>query len=99
MNYGGSGTSKDDPIIIDTLQDLAPLMQKSAGNILHIAFPETYNGPKVIDLRSAGWNPDGRINIDWTTSDHETIRRYVYFNGWTILGLSIMNSFFFLIST
>ena len=95
MNYGGSGTSKDDPIVIDTLQDLAPLMQKSAGSILHIAFPETYNGPKVIDLRAAGWNPDGRINIDWTTDSHQTIRRYVYFNGWTILGLSIMNSFFF----
>lgn len=95
MNYGGSGTSKDDPIVIDTLQDLAPLMQKSAGSILHIAFPETYSGPKVIDLRAAGWNPDGRINIDWTTDEDQTIKRYVYFNGWTILGLSIMNSFFF----
>ena len=95
MNYGGSGTSKDDPIIIDTLQDLAPLMQKSAGSILHIAFPETYNGPKVIDLRSAGWNPDGRINIDWSTDSHQNKRRNVYCNGWTILGLSIMNSFFF----
>lgn len=95
MNYGGSGTSKDDPIIIDTLQDLAPLMQKSAGDILHIAFPETYSGPKVIDLRAAGWNPDGRINIDWTTGSEKNIRRYIYFNGWTILGLSIMNSYFF----
>jgi len=94
MNYGGSGASKDDPIVIDTLQDLAPLMQKSAGSVLHIAFPETYNGPKVIDLRSAGWNPNGRINIDWTTDGIQTIRRYVYFNGWTILGLSIMGSFF-----
>lgn len=95
MNYGGSGTSKDDPIVIDTLEDLAPLMQKSAGSILHIAFPEVYSGDKVIDLRAAGWNPDGRININWSTDNHETIRRYVYFNGWTILGLSIMNSYFF----
>jgi len=94
MNYGGSGTSKDDPIVIDTLEDLAPLMQRSAGGTLHIAFPETYSGPKVIDLRAAGWNPDGRLNINWSTDNHETIRRYVYFNGWTILGLSIMNSFF-----
>ena len=94
MNYGGSGTSKDDPIVIDTLEDLAPLMQRSAGSILHIAFPETYSGPKVIDLRAAGWNPDGRININWSTDNHETIRRYIYFNGWTILGLSIMNSYF-----
>lgn len=64
MNYGGSGTSKDDPIVIDTLEDLAPLMQRSAGGTLHIAFPETYSGPKVIDLRAAGWNPDGRLNIN-----------------------------------
>lgn len=95
MNYGGSGTSKDDPIVIDTLADLVPLMQKSAGSVLHIAFPETYSGPKVIDLRAAGWNPDGRLNINWSTDNHETIRRYIYFNGWTILGISIMNSFFF----
>lgn len=95
MNYGGSGTSKDDPIVIDTLEDLAPLMQKSAGSILHIAFPEVYSGDKVIDLRAAGWNPDGRINIDWTTGNAEDIRRYIYFNGWTILGLSIMNTYFF----
>lgn len=95
MNYGGSGTSKDDPIVIDTLQDLVPLMQRSAGSVLHIAFPEVYSGDKVIDLRAAGWNPDGRININWSTDNHETIRRYVYFNGWTILGLSIMNSYFF----
>lgn len=54
MNYGGSGTSKDDHIVIDTLQDLVPLMQRSAGGTLHIAFPETYSGPKVIDLRAAG---------------------------------------------
>lgn len=76
MNYGGSGTSKDDPIVIDTLQDLAPLMQKSAGSVLHIAFPDVYDGTKVIDFRSAGWNP---INIGYRAA--LSINRYVYFNG------------------
>jgi hypothetical protein len=47
MNYGGSGTSKDDPIVIDTLEDLAPLMQRSAGGTLHIAFQRHILVPRL----------------------------------------------------
>lgn len=87
---GGGGHSANDPIYVDTIESFKEVFEDSTNKYTHIAFPDIYDGPKVIDLRSRGWNP---INIgyrsEWSAS------RYVYFNGWTILGLSIMDSWFF----
>lgn len=92
---GGGGHSANDPIYVDTLESLKEVFEDSTNKYTHIAFPEVYNGPKVIDLRSRGWNP---INIGYRASEW-AVNRYVYCNNWTILGLSIMNSWFWCLSS
>ncbi len=91
---GGGGFSANDPIYVDTIESFKEVFEDQTKKYTHIAFPEVYNGPKVIDLRSRGWNP---INIGYRTILES--HRYVYFNGWTILGLNVMDSWFFCAST
>jgi hypothetical protein len=91
---GGGGHSANDPIYVDTLESLKEVFEDTTNKYTHIAFPEVYDGPKVIDLRSRGWNP---INIGYRSDWSEN--RYVYCNNWTILGLSIMDSWFWALSS
>lgn len=90
-HISGSGTSASDPYIIDELEDLAPLLQNKSNGINYIAFPEVYDGPKVFDMRSKGWYSNF-INI---SVDNYYCTKHVYFNGWTILGMSIKDGSFF----
>ena len=85
---GGGGQSVDDPVYVDTLESLKEVLVDGVNLYKYIAFPEVYDGPKVIDLRSAGWNP---INIQ-APSNANRDKVHVYFNNWTILGLSMMDS-------
>ena len=87
---GGGGHSANDPIYVDTLESFKEVFEDETNKYTYIAFPEVYDGPKVIDLRARGWNP---INIGYRSEWNAN--RYIYFNGWTILGLSIMDSWFF----
>lgn len=88
---GGGGQTADDPIYVDTLESL---FQVLAGDYYYIAFPEVYNGPKVLDYRSRGWI---------TSEEHYALDiglwnkryRYIYFNNWTILGASVLDTDFF----
>jgi hypothetical protein len=96
---GGDIRDANDPLTIDTLEDLRTILTNTSyipaspsGNY-YIAFPEVYDGPKVIDLRSRGWNPITITSTEFTPSTAMTIN--IYFNGWTILGLSMMDSTFF----
>lgn len=87
---GGGGQSVDDPVYVDTLESLKEVLADEVNLYKYIAFPEVYDGPKVIDLRSAGWNP---INITApyiSGSNRNDV--YIHFNNWTILGLSMMDS-------
>lgn len=87
---GGGGHSANDPIYVDTLESFKEVFEDETNKYTYIAFPEVYDGPKVIDLRARGWNP---INIGYRAV--LSSNRYVYFNGWTILGLNVMDSWFF----
>ena len=85
---GGGGQSVDDPVYVDTLESLKKVLADE--NLYkYIAFPEVYDGPKVIDFRSAGWNP---INIQSPPRNSNRSEVHIYFNNWTILGLSMMDS-------
>ena len=87
---GGGGQSVNDPVYVDTLESLKEVLADEVNLYKYIAFPEVYDGPKVIDLRSAGWNP---INITApyiSGSNRNDV--YIHFNNWTILGLSMMDS-------
>lgn len=86
---GGGGHSSDDPLYVDTLESLKAALADEVNAYKYIAFPEVYDGPKVIDLRSAGWNP---INIESPHIDGRGNEVYIYFNNWTILGLSLIDS-------
>ena len=92
MSYlGGSGSSASDPYIIDELEDLPPLINNVNNGINYIAFPEIYDGPKVLDMRSKGWMSGNFLNISVSSG---SVNKNVYFNGWTILGMSLMNGNF-----
>ena len=86
---GGGGQSVDDPVYVDTLESLKEVFADSVNLYKYIAFPNVYDGPKVIDFRAAGWNP---INIQAPPRNSNRDKVYVYFNNWTILGLSMMDS-------
>lgn len=93
---GGDIHDPNNPLTLDTLEDLkTTLLGITVGGKYYIAFPEVYNGPKVIDLRARGWNPISfslNYSIDGNVG-HLYI--YIYFNGWTILGLSMSDQTFF----
>ena len=91
---GGGGHSASDPIYVDTIESFKEVFEDQTNKYTHIAFPEVNNAPKVIDLRSRGWNP---INIGYRSE--WAVNRYVYCNNWTILGLSIMDSWFWCLSS
>ena len=86
---GGGGHSADDPLYVDTLESLKEALADGVNAYKYIAFPEVYDAPKVIDLRSAGWNP---INIESPHIDGRGNEVHIYFNNWTILGLSLIDS-------
>jgi hypothetical protein len=86
---GGGGQSVDDPVYVDTLESLKEALADEVNLYKYIAFPEVYDAPKVIDLRSAGWNP---INIQSPPYKSDRPQVHIYFNNWTILGLSMMDS-------
>ena len=86
---GGGGQSVDDPVYVDTLESLKEVLADEVNLYKYIAFPEVYDGPKVIDLRSAGWNP---INIQSPPYKSDRPQVHIHFNNWTILGLSMMDS-------
>lgn len=83
---GGGGHSANDPIYVDTLESLSQVL---AGDYQYIAFPEVYNGPKVLDYRTRGWMTSAILDFSWDNDYGK--QKNVYFNGWTILGLSIMD--------
>ena len=93
---GGDIHDPDNPLTLDTLEDLKnTLLGITTGGEYYIAFPKVYDGPKVIDLRSRGWNPISFslfYDIDGANGD---LYIHIYFNGWTILGLSISDQTFF----
>ena len=96
MSYlGGSGSSASDPYIIDELEDLPPLLTNFTNGINYIAFPEIYDGPKVLDMRSKGWFTNFINMYRSGDSSITTVNKNVYFNGWTILGMSIKDGCFF----
>ena len=93
MSYlGGSGSSASDPYIIDELEDLPPLLTNLTNGINYIAFPEIYDGPKVLDMRFKGWFTNF-INM-YADNNTGSVNKNVYFNGWTILGMSIREGSF-----
>lgn len=92
-HIGGSGTSASDPYIIDELEDLPPLLRDINNGINYIAFPEVYDGPKVFDMRAKGWKSN--FLYIYGNGDGPNINKNVYFNGWTILGMSIKDGNFF----
>ena len=87
---GGGGQSVDDPVYVDTLESLKEALADEVKLYKYIAFPEVYDAPKVIDLRSAGWNPINIVSPYISGSNRNDV--YIYFNNWTILGLSMMDS-------
>ena len=87
---GGGGQSGDDPVYVDTLESLKEALADEVKLYKYIAFPEVYDAPKVIDLRSAGWNPINIVSPYISGSDRNDV--YIYFNNWTILGLSMIDS-------
>lgn len=87
---GGGGQSVDDPVYVDTLESLKEALADEVKLYKYIAFPEVYDAPKVIDLRSAGWNPINIVSPFISGSNRNDV--YIYFNNWTILGLSMMDS-------
>lgn len=93
---GGDIHDPDNPLTLDTLEDLkTTLLGITTGGKYYIAFPDVYDGPKVIDLRSKGWNP---ISFSLSYSIDGILGHlyiYIYFNGWTILGLSMSDQTFF----
>lgn len=93
---GGDIHDPDNPLTLDTLEDLnTTLLGITTGGKYYIAFPEVYDGPKVIDLRAAGWNPISFslfYDIDGAIGD---LYIYIYFSEWTILGLSMSDKTFF----
>ena len=93
---GGDIHDPDNPLTLDTLEDLkTTLLGITTGGKYYIAFPKVYDGPKVIDLRAAGWNP---ISFSLSYSIDGNLGHlyiYIYFNGWTILGLSMSDQTFF----
>ena len=60
---GGDIRDANNPLTIDTLEDLKSILNNTSyipvagSGSYYIAFPDVYDGPKVIDLRSKGWNP------------------------------------------
>ena len=91
-HISGSGSSASDPYIIDELEDLPPLLQNTNNGINYIAFPEVYDGPKVFDMRSKGWFANF-VNM-YVSNPGYSVNKNVYFNGWTILGMSIKDGAF-----
>ena len=93
---GGDIHDPDNPLTLDTLEDLkTTLLGITTGGKYYIAFPKVYDGPKVIDLRARGWNP---ISFSLSYSIDGNLGHlyiYIYFNGWTILGLSMSDQTFF----
>ena len=86
----------DNPLTLDTLEDLkTTLLGIQEEGKYYIAFPEVYDGPKVIDLRSAGWNPISFSLYYGVDGANGHLYIYIYFNGWTILGLSMSDQTFF----
>lgn len=104
-NLGGTG-AQDDPIIIETLEDLKSLLEMSplpthvtvdGYMYTYIEFPNVNDGPKILDYRSRGWNPIQIKGIWNQDGNNISLDRYtvnINFNGWTILGMSIMDSWF-----
>ncbi len=101
---GGDIRDANNPLTIDTLEDLKTILTNTSyipvagSGSYYIAFPEVYDGPKVIDLRSKGWNPITITTTEFAPSN-ATMTINIYFNGWTILGLSMMDSTFLYIRT
>ena len=81
--WGGDGSSKANTAYCDTWDDFIYLFTNA--NYGHIGFPESYDGDKVIDLRKKGW-----LKTTYTVAS-PTNTKYIYGNGWTILGGSIMD--------
>ena len=96
--FGGDIHDPDNPLTLDTLEDLRTTLLgiPQVGSKNYIAFPEVYDGPKVIDLRAAGWNPISfSLNYNSIDGTDGYLYIYIYFNGWTILGLSTSDQTFF----
>lgn len=83
---GGDIHDPDNPLTLNTLEDLkSTLLGIQEEGKYYIAFPEVYDGSKVIDLRAAGWNPISFSLYYSTDGNKGDLYIYIYFNGWTIL--------------
>lgn len=89
--WGGDGSSKANTAYCDTWDDFIYLF--TSPNYKCIGFPETYDGDKVIDLRKKGW-----LKTRYTVASPSNTK-YVYGNGWIILGGSIMDCSLLLLSS
>lgn len=100
----GTGT-QNDPYIVTSMEEIKELVEGyedvvdpdsgtttrvwniPSNSTTYIEFPDVYAGPKVMDYRSRGWNPF-RIKLGGSRVE---VYIHIHFNGWTILGLSIMD--------
>lgn len=96
--WGGDGSTYEQMIYADTIEDLKTLLETDLGDnkpYKYIGLPKTYDGDKVLDLRKKGWcagSGSPYINMPYYSGMQE---RYLYGNGWTILGASILDGNFF----
>ena len=94
MAIQGSGTASD-PFIVTTYDEFTYAINSwdhvfSGGSTKHIAFPEIYDGPKVIDMRNRGWI--SALNANPPSNFSSYVHLYIHGNGWTILGISCMGN-------
>ena len=100
----GTGT-QNDPYVVTSMEEVKELIEGyedivdpdsgtttrvwtlPTDSTTYIEFPDVYAGPKIMDYRNRGWNPF-TIMLGGARQ-HVTI--HIHFNGWTILGLSIMD--------
>lgn len=92
--WGGDGKSIDNIAYSDTWEDFLYLLTTPDYN--YIGFPAEYSGEKVIDLRKKGWITTGYItqaDPNYSTGGPAYKEKFIYGNGWTILGGSVMNCY------
>ena len=88
MAIWGNGTSESDPVYFDTWEDFQTALSISNYTYLEFATKDINNNyipleNRVMDLRKKGWFSGAAIRIQGKTK--------IKGNGWTILGMSIMN--------